>query len=180
MEPKTLDTEVKVYLDQKPIVFTNEGEYLFDIRDSKQHQIKIQIADAVRGLEYEEVLTTAIGLEDILGNLSILGETIGFDPFEVTLDASSSRLNDPNDQITYFSWDFGDGETQKKLSNAVIKHTYRFDYAQDNGTFTPKVTIYTQKGRSVQVVAPTPIIVKKQLVKLLIHSETHPTQEAKL
>lgn len=180
LEPKTLDTQVKIYLDQKPIVFANEGEYLFDIHDSKQHQIKIQIQDVVRGLEYEEILTTAIGLEDIFGTLSILGETVGFDPFEVTLDASASRLNDPDDQITYFSWDFWDGEVQKKLSNAVIKHTYRFDYPQDNGTFTPKVTIYTQKGRSVQVVAPTPIIVKKQLVKLDIRSETHPTQEAKL
>lgn len=180
IEPKTYNTRIDVFLDDKPVVFTTEGEYLFDIRDAKEHKIKIQIQDKVRGLEYEELLTTKIGLDDINGKIQVLEESIGFEPFEVTLDASSSKLNDPNDQITYFSWDFGDGQKQEKVSNGVIKHKYRFDYTNNNGTFTPSVTIYTQKGRSITVVSPTSVVVKKQIIKLEILSTTHPTQEARL
>lgn len=180
IEPKTFNTKINVYFDEKPVVFTSEGEYLFDIRDAHPHKIKIQIHDKVRGLDYEEVLTTEIGLDDVIGKLQVLGENIGFEPFEVTLDASSSRLNDPNDQITYFSWDFGDGQEQQKVSNGVIKHRYRFDYDKNNGTFLPKVTVYTQKGRSVTVEANHRVVVKKQLIKLDIIPESHPTQEARI
>ena len=145
VEPKTYNTKIDIFLNDKPVIFTTEGEYIFDIRSAHEHKIKIQIQDKVRGLDYEEVLTAKIGLEDILGQLKVLGESIGYEPFEITLDASSSRLNDPDDQLTYFSWDFGDGQKQAKVSNGVIKHKYRFDYEKNNGTFTPSVTIYTQK-----------------------------------
>lgn len=180
IEPKTFNTKINVYLDEKPVVFTTEWEYLFDIQDTREHKIKIQIQDKVRGLDYEELLTTKIGLDDIIGKLQLLWDTIGFEPFEVSLDASSSRLNDQNDQITYFSWDFWDGQQQQKVSNGVIKHKYRFDYDNNNGTFTPQVTIYTQKGRSVTVKSDTLVVVKKQLIKLDISSPSHPTQEAKI
>lgn len=180
IEPKTFNTKVNVYLDEKPIIFTTEGEYLFDIQDTKEHKVKIQIQDKVRGLDYEEVLTTRIGLDDIIWKLQVLWESIGFEPFEVSLDASSSRLNDTNDQITYFSWDFWDGQQQQKVSNGVIKHKYRFDYKNNNGTFTPQVTIYTQKGRSITVTSNTSVVVKKQLIKLDISSPSHPTQEARI
>ena len=106
VEPNTYNTKIEVFLDDKPVIFTTEGEYIFDIRNAKEHKIKIQIQDKVRGLDYEELLTAKIGLEDIFGQLKILGETVGYEPFELTLDASSSKLNDPNDQIIYFSWDF--------------------------------------------------------------------------
>ncbi len=72
IEPKTFNTKVNVYLDEKPIIFTTEGEYLFDIQDTKEHKVKIQIQDKVRGLDYEEVLTTRIGLDDIIGKLQVL------------------------------------------------------------------------------------------------------------
>ncbi|MBP6256172.1 PKD domain-containing protein [Patescibacteria group bacterium] len=35
---------------------------------------------------------------------------------EVTLDASVSPLYDEKDEIVYFSWDFGDGETKQNIS----------------------------------------------------------------
>lgn len=180
IEPKTFNTKVNVFLDDKPVVFTTEGEYLFDITDAKHHKIKLQIQDKVRGLDYEENLTTMIGLDDVIGKLQVIGDSVGFEPFEVTLDASSSRLNDPADQITYFTWDFGDGQQQQKVSNGVIKHRYRFDYTKNNGTFKPKVTVYTQKWRSVTVESSNLVVVKKQLIKLEINPDSHPTQEAKI
>lgn len=60
VEPKTFNTKINVYLDEKPVIFTTEGEYLFDIQDTREHKVKIQIQDKVRGLDYEEILTTKI------------------------------------------------------------------------------------------------------------------------
>jgi hypothetical protein len=30
------------------------------------------------------------------------------DPFTVQLDASTTTVNDPGDEIVYFTWEFGD------------------------------------------------------------------------
>ena len=60
IDPKTYDTIVRILYDGKPIVETNSDEYLFDVRDSKEHKIMIQIEDKVRGLKYQEELTTKI------------------------------------------------------------------------------------------------------------------------
>lgn len=46
--------------DGRPIVETTPNEYFFDVRDSKEHTITIKIEDKVRGLFYEEILTTEI------------------------------------------------------------------------------------------------------------------------
>lgn len=179
IEPRTIDTKITVMFDGKPIVYTNTDEYIFDIRDSESHKIAIQIVDDSRWLEYEEELEAKIWLDDIVWKLSIIWDTVGFEPFTVTLDASASRLTDSSDQITYFTWDFWDWETQQKVSNWVVKHQYSFDYAENNGIFVPSVTIYTQKWRSVTIKANASIVVKKQVVKLDIYSPSHPLQEAK-
>ena len=180
IEPKTKDTVVSVLVDGSPKVMGSDGSYSFDISDSNVHNIKIKAVDESRWLEYEETLEAKIWLDDLVWKLSIIWDTIGFEPFTVTLDASASKLTDSSDQITYFTWDFGDGESQQKVSNWVVKHSYRFNYNENNGTFTPKVTVYTQKGRQVTVSAGSSIVVKKQLVKLDIYSTTHPLQEAKV
>lgn len=98
----------------------------------------------------------------------------------VTLDASATKLNDPNDSIAYFTWDFDDGEVQNNLSTSVIKHTYIYNNTKNTGIFTPKVTITTKKGRTVTVPLNESIIVNKPLVKLNISSPSHPTQEARI
>lgn len=178
--PKTYNTTVQMLFDGRPIVETTPNEYFFDVRDSKEHTITIKIEDKVRGLFYEEILTTEIWLDDIVGDLKVIGENSGFSPFIVTLDASATKLNDPNDEIAFFSRDFGDGTTQNNLSNAIIKHTYHFNLEKNKGTFTPQVTVTTKKGRSLSFKLPDPIVVNKQLIKLEISSPTHPTQESRV
>jgi hypothetical protein len=131
-------------------------------------------------LNFEENLTAKIGLDDIMGKLTLIGETSWYEPLTVQLDASSSRITDSKDEITYFTWDFWDGQTQQKVSKWVVAHQYSFDYKNNNWIFTPKVTIYTKKGRSVTVNASDSIVVKKQIVKLEIYSSTHPLQEARV
>ena len=180
IDPRTKDSTVTVTVDGSPKVASSTDEYTFDIIDSEPHKIVIRVEDTNRWLEFEKEFEAKIGLDDLVGKLSIIWDTIGFEPFTVTLDASASRLTDPSDQITYFTWDFWDGESQQKVSNWVVKHAYRFDYKNNNGTFTPKVTVYTQKGRSITVTAPSTIAVKKQVAKLEIYSTSHPLQEARV
>jgi hypothetical protein len=75
IEPKTVDTKVSVMYDGQPKIYTTVDEYIFDIRDSEPHTIQIKIVDEKRGLNYEENLTAKIGLDDIMGKLSLIGET---------------------------------------------------------------------------------------------------------
>lgn len=118
-------------------------------------------------------------MDDIVWRLVLIWETSWYEPLTVQLDASSSRLTDSSDEITYFTWDFWDGQTQQKISKWVVSHQYHFDYKNNNGIFTPKVTIYTKRWRTLTVNANDSIVVKKQIVKLEIYSTTHPLQEAK-
>ena len=180
IQPSTYNINTQITLDTRPIVETLAGEYLFDVRDTKAHTLKIQIQDTVRGLSYEESINITIGLDDVLWDLKVVGEKSWFSPLVVTLDASATKLNDPNDSIAYFTWDFDDGEIQNNLSTSVIKHTYIYNNTKNTGIFTPKVTITTKKGRTVTVPLNESIIVNKPLVKLNISSPSHPTQEARI
>ena len=180
IEPKTIDTKVSVMFDGQPKIHTAADEYLFDIRDSDSHSIQIKIVDAKRGLDYEENLTAKISLDDITGRLVLIWETSWYEPLTVQLDASSSRLTDPADEITYFTRDFWDGQVQQKVSKWVVSHQYNFDYKNNNWIYNPKVTIFTKKWRSVTVNATDTIVVKKQIIKLEIYSTSHPLQEAKV
>lgn len=180
VEPKTQNTKINVFFDDLPKVANAANEYLFDINDNYDHTIKIQISDKVRWLEYEEELKTKIVLDDIQPILLIKWESVWYEPFLVTLDASSSKLNDSSDTIAYFSWDFWDWETQEKSSYWVVNHQYHFNYRNNNWIFTPKVTVFTQKWRKQTVSADQSIVVRKQLTSLDIYSNSHPTQEAKV
>lgn len=60
IEPNTYDTAMQIYVDGRPIVETQKNEYLFDIRDSNPHSLKIKIQDKVRELFYEEEITAKI------------------------------------------------------------------------------------------------------------------------
>lgn len=180
IDPKTYNSVVSVFFDGKPIVETIDNEYLFDVRDSNEHRILIKIEDKVRGLLYEEELKTQIGLDDIVGSLKVVGSQSGFSPLSVTLDASATKLNDPSDEIAYFSWDFGDGTSQNNLSNAIIKHIYHYNTEENKGIFRPEVSIFTKKGRSLTFGLDEPIIVNKQLISLEISSPSHPAQEARV
>lgn len=119
-------------------------------------------------------------MDDVIGDLKVVGEKSGYSPLMVTLDASATKLNDPDDEIAYFSWDFGDGEVQSNVSNAVVKHTYYYSTEKNTGIFKPSVSITTKKGRSMHVELDESILVNKQLVKLDIIPTSHPTQEARV
>lgn len=93
------------------------------------------------------------------------------------MNASQTILNDPEDEIIYFTYDFGDGEVKKNLTQGIITHTYTYNYEKENGVYTPKVSIITKNGKEMTFTAsPNPnVLVKKQQVELEISSPSHPT-----
>ena len=78
----------------------------------------------------------------------MLWESIGFEPFEVSLDASSSRLNDTNDQITYFSWDFWDGQAPLECEGRTC--TEMIKSWSEKGSYLIKVKMDFEDQQSVE------------------------------
>jgi len=117
--------------------------------------------------------------QNLIGKLKA-SRTVGFDPLIVEFDASVTKLNDPDDEVVYFTWDFGDGEVRKNTSVGKITHTYRFDPIKENGEFQPKVTVKTKKGLSQEIVFPEKIIVKRQIKTFEILLPSHPAQLARV
>ncbi len=105
---------------------------------------------------------------------------VGEDPLEVTLDASISPLYDENDEIVYFTRDFGDGETKENISQGKITHTYRYDPVKQTGEFYPSVTVKTRLGFTDTYRVPTAISVKKQQKTAVVSVESHPTQQVRV
>ncbi len=105
---------------------------------------------------------------------------VGEDPLEVTLDASISPLYDEKDEIVYFTWDFGDGETKDNISQGKITHTYRYDPVKETGEFFPSVTVKTRLGFSDTYRLPTAISVKKQQKTAVVNVDSHPTQQVRI
>ena len=118
--------------------------------------------------------------DDIIGKLVVRPDTIGTDPFTVTFDASTTVINDPTDEIVYFTWDFGDGSgnIKRNVSQSVMTHVYRYDTVNENGEYMPILTIKTKKGREISISPENKIIVKKATATLAIHLDSHPAQLA--
>jgi hypothetical protein len=141
----------------------------------------LTIEDPTRGTKTEIPLKVLVRRQDIIWKLLIKPWNVGQDPFEVTLDASTTVLNDPEDEIVFFTWDFDDWtEIQKNLSQWIIKHTYKYNATKEIWEFNPKVTIKTKKQREIIVWLTDPIIVKKTVEKISITSDSHPSQIAKI
>jgi hypothetical protein len=99
---------------------------------------------------------------------------------DVTLDASAITLGDASDEIITFSWDFGDGRTQKNATSAKISHTYTYDTKKDSGEYSPSVSITTKAGKKETFTTDKLIIVTKQAKKSSISIPSHPSQIASI
>jgi PKD repeat protein len=153
--------------------------YQFEVNAEKTYEVILSLKDADKGIEREIPFHFVVERPDIVGNLTLTPDT-GYEPLKVVLDASKTTLNIPDDEIIYFSWDFGDGERKEKLTNGVISHVYRFDGEHSNGEYVPKVTVQTRKGLTATFSAIQSILVKRQLIQMAISSSSHPTQVAKV
>ncbi|MCF7835341.1 hypothetical protein K9M48_04865 [Candidatus Gracilibacteria bacterium] len=169
----------KVLINSKPVLSSNSKIFEISLDENKDYEIKIVVEDVNRDVSSEEIINVKIKRDDIIGKLLVTPDTVGMDPFTVQFDASTTTVNDPTDEIVYFTRDFGDGDIKKNFSQSVVSHTYIYDNEKENGEYFPFLTIKTKKGRELIIGSGTRIIVKKALTNLKINIDSHPAQIAK-
>ncbi len=155
---------------------TKNLEYVFRFTNDQTYTIKIDVNDG-KWKSASKLYTVRLERQNLIGRLKA-SKTVGFDPLIVEFDASITKLNDPDDEVVYFTWDFGDGEIRKNTSVGKITHTYKFDPVKESGEFQPKVTVKTRKWLSQEIIFPEKIIVKRQIKTFTILIPSHPAQLA--
>lgn len=157
---------------------TKTREYVFKVDSDTPKEIKLQLQDS-KWKSASKIYTVILERKNLMGKLSA-SKTVWFDPLNVEFDASITKLNDPTDEVVYFTREFWDGEIRKNTSVGKITHTYKFDPVTENGEFQPKVTLKTRKGLIQTIVFPEKIIVKRQIKTFDILLPSHPAQLAKV
>ena len=174
--PVVTNPQITVFEDNILKNPTKENEYVFKIDSDKEKEIRISMSDNNWKSAWK-VYTVKLERRNLIGQLKAT-KTVGFDPLIVEFDASITKLNDPNDEVVYFTWDFGDGEVRKNTSVGKITHTYKFDTAKESGEFQPSVTVKTKKGLTQTIIFAEKIIVKRQIKSFEILMPSHPAQLA--
>lgn len=176
ISPSSATTTTTVNINWTPIIWKNN---VFDttIEDTKDYVITIHVSDPNHeDMTYTKSINVSVKRDDIVPKLIITPDTVGTSPFTVNFDASTTAVNDTNDEIIYFSWDFGDWQTEINTSQSIIKHTYNYDYTHENWEYHPKVTLKTKNWREVSEDAT--ILVKKPVDNVTINLDSHPAQIA--
>ena len=155
---------------------TKENEYVFKIDSENEKVIRVAMSDNNWKSAWK-LYTVKLERKNLVGQLKAT-KTVGFDPLIVEFDASITKLNDPNDEVVYFTRDFGDGEVRKNTSVGKITHTYKFDTVKESGEFQPSVTVKTKKGLTQTIIFAEKIIVKRQIRSFEILIPSHPAQLA--
>ncbi|PID34634.1 MAG: hypothetical protein CR971_02230 [candidate division SR1 bacterium] len=163
----------------QPLVFA-DNKIDVEINTPKTHTISLLAKKDDNTEILEKTLIIKITREGVVGKMNITPDTVGTSPFTVRFDASASKINDPEDEIVYFSWDFGDGKIKKNISESVIEHVYYYDVKKNSGEYYPTLKIKTRKGREYLIGEGTMILVKQPLDSLKIHIDSHPGQVAEV
>ena len=178
--PRTPDTEIKVFLNDVAILSFDQQRYEMRIDQDGSNEIRIEVVDVVRGTQTTISIPIEIEQEPIVGKFVVTPDTVWIEPFAVKFDVSTTILDDPEDSIVFFTWNFGDGEVKTNTSQAIVSHTYRYNYTNEQGRFSPTVTVMTAKGRSLTFGPDNDIIVRKAPQSLTIMIDSHPAQIAKV
>lgn len=174
--PQTATTEVKVSLNWTPIIWKS-NIFSTTIEDSQNYTLTINITDKNHEeMSYTKTINISVKRDDIIPRLLITPDTVWTAPFEVTFDASTTTINAVDDEIIYFSWYFGDWNMELNTSQSIIKHTYQYDYKNENWEYKPTLTLKTKKWREISTDAT--ILVKKPIDNVSISLDSHPAQIA--
>lgn len=177
--PSLATSKTQVLVDGSPIISTNNS-FQITIDENKDYNITIVVSEPNRNIKTEKEFKVTVKRDDIIWKLLVSPDTVWTSPFTVKFDASTTTINDSKDQIVYFSWDFGDGPVKADLSQAVINHTYNYDFENENWIFYPKVTIKTKRWRELTIGSGTMILVKKPNITLDINLDSHRTQQSRV
>lgn len=176
--PNISSPQIKLFLDWELKNPVKTDEYVLSISEEWTHEVLIQVDDnkwRVSSKTYNILVQKQALIWALKAN-----NYVWFDPLVVEFDASISKLNDPTDEVVYFTWDFGDGEIRNNTSVWKIIHTYRFDNQTENWEYQPKVTIKTKKWITQEIPLDQKIIVKRAIRSFDVLSLSHPTQIAKV
>lgn len=175
--PKPVTSKVTVKLDNEFISKQGSSKFEGTISEKKNHTLTIIVEDE-QGTKSEKVLDIVLNQSVIQG---VLKADIynGVEPLTVSLDASTTKLNSENDEIIYFTWEFGDGKTAKNVSQGKISHVYTFDQVKQIGQYIPRVTVTTKQGYTATFAIDTPISVIRKTSSVDLTMPSHPAQVAK-
>lgn len=166
--------KINMYINDEQASLVEKDVFELVVKDEATKEVKFVIEDE-KGKKSEKIIKLDVSEKFLRAKLKVSKST-GETPFEVQFDASISELHDLKDEIIYFNWDFGDGQTMFKVTDWKVKHTYSFDKEKNNWTFYPKVTVETKKWLKDTAELKEPITVKKQSKDFKIIVESHPTQ----
>jgi hypothetical protein len=170
----------RAILDWKPVLSSDWRTFEFTIDESKEYEIKIIVEDVNHDAKSEQIINVAVKKDDIIWRLLVTPSVVGIEPFDVKFDASTTTVYDMDDEIIYFTRNFGDWEIKKNFSQSVVTHTYRYDAKNENWEYFPTVTVKTKKWREAVIGQGTRILIKKALVVLTINIDSHPAQSARV
>jgi len=176
ISPSSATTTTTVTLNWSPVIWKNN---IFDttIEDTKDYVMTISVSDPNHEeMTYTKTINISVQRDDIVPKLLITPDTVGTAPFTVNFDASTTTVNNTNDEIIYFSRDFWDWNTEINTSQSIIKHTYNYDYEHENWEYHPTVKLKTKNGREVSIWDT--ILVKKPVDSVIISLDSHPAQVA--
>lgn len=167
---------VKVMLGEEEIDEVATDTFEFSIDESKNYNLTILIIDE-QWRESKSQLELEVAETPLIWILKANPQT-GEDPLMVELDASTSQINDPDDEIIYFTWNFWDWEIMKNVSIGKVNHKFQFDVDEQTWIYYPSVEIFTKKWHSQIVKLKNPVIVKRKEREVKILFDSHPTQSA--
>lgn len=177
ISPRKESTSLKLLVNGSPTVALRENVYEIAINQNQDYNIAIVVSDT-GWAETRIPLSLQVKQDSIRWSLVALPDSVGTEPFTVTLDASATQVTDPNDKIVYFTRDFGDGRIETNTTLWQVDHTYTYDYDNDNGQYNPSVTIITQRWREQTIALESPLFVQKWQQDIQMRSSSHPSQRA--
>lgn len=180
VQPNEPGITKQLLFDGKPVLSPDNKLFEVKVDTATPHFATFIVKNPTSGAKTEKKIQIVTKRDSILGKLIIKPDIVGIDPFMVTLDASTTTLNDDTDEIIYFTWDFWDGEIKKNLSQAIMQHTYSYNSTTENGVYAPQIIVTTKKGLTGVITTPYPITVKKRAATLVISVDSHPSQIARI
>lgn len=170
------DATITVLLDDQALQAVKSNLFTARVYGPKAQTLKVFIDDG-KGNTTEKTWAVTFNQDPLRGKLTS-DKATGTDPLTVQFDASTITATQPNDEIVYFSWDFGDGKSAKNVSQAKISHTYIFGALSGNGVSQPSVTVQTKQWHTATFKLDTPISVIRRATNVSITIPSHPTQVA--
>jgi len=174
--PASSTAQTRLFLNDTAILSSDGRTFEVRIDSRDTSTLRLVVEDEQRDARTEKEFSVQLNETAVIGKLLVRPDTSWTEPFAVEFDASTTTVNDPDDEIIYFSRDFGDGEVKQNTSQWVISHTYAYDYENENWIYEPSVTLVTKKNRSVTIGLDSPILVKKPSQVVDIRVDSHPAQ----